>query len=321
MSFHFIQRLTKLFLTLSNTFRVTILGSSAALPTQKRASSGQWIECNNRSILVDCGEGTQMQLRKFKIHFQRISHILISHLHGDHFLGLPGLLSSMNLLGRTRDLKIYGPKGLKEVLDVYFQVSDTYLGFKFEIIPICTKDKIIIFEDNAIKIWSFPLAHRIETYGYSFEEKNSKLRIDKSKIAAYPFKPDHFAFLMKGVDFELLDGTKINHKLFTFPPLQERVYSYCSDTKPFNELNSYLHGTTTLYHEATFLESEAERAKKTFHATAMNAAQIAEAIQCKKLLIGHLSSRYESGKAHEEEAKVFFSNTSVVEDGQVYEII
>ena len=298
-----------------------MLGSSAAIPSQKRACASQWITCNNRSVLIDCGEGTQMQLRKFGIHFQRIGHILISHLHGDHFLGLPGLLSTMNLLGRNQGLKVYGPAPLQTILETFFQLSDTQINFNYEFIPVKMKERTLIFEDTGMRIWAFPLKHRIETYGYSIEEKQLRLKVDKAKAEAFNLQPTHFKFLSQGIDFELMDGTKIDHSDFTLPTHPNRMYSYCSDTAPFEKLASHLTGTTTLYHEATFLESEKARAIQTFHSTAMDGAQIAKSLGVKNLLLGHLSSRYPDGQKHTEEAKTIFQNSETVEDGQTYEIL
>lgn len=306
---------------MSKTFRVTVLGSSAAIPTQNRGSASQWVECNNRSILIDCGEGTQVQIRKFGIHLQRISFILISHLHGDHYLGLPGLLSTMNLLGRTRGIKVFGPAALKEVLDLSFKVGGAYVNFGFEFIAVDVELRSLIFEDNAIKIWAFPLHHRIECYGYSIEEKVGKLKINEVTTAQIEFKPEHFQFLTQGIDFEMLDGRWIDHKKYTIPSSAPRIYSYCSDTKPHELLAERLAGTTTLYHEATFLESEIDRARLTFHSTAAQAADLAKSIHVNKLLLGHLSSRYTDGLGHEQEAQPIFEQTEVVEDGSVYPII
>jgi ribonuclease Z len=227
----------------------------------------------------------------------------------------------MNLLGRNQGLKVYGPAPLKVILETFFQLSDTHISFNYEFIPVNTKEKTLLFEDAGMRLWAFPLKHRIETYGYSIEEKKIRLKVNKKKAEAANLLAAHYKLLSQGIDFELMDGTKIVHTDFTFPLEPNRMYSYCSDTAPFEGLSSFIDGTTTLYHEATFLEAEKERAIQTFHSTAKDGAEMAKALGVKKLLLGHLSSRYPDGQKHTEEAKTVFHESDTVEDGQTYEII
>lgn len=303
-----------------NNFNALVLGSSAAVPTTERSCSAQLVYCNNRYVLIDCGEGTQQQLRKFNAPFQRINHILISHLHGDHFYGLPGLIGTMSLLGRTTGIQVYGPPELLEILLVIFRASETTLSFNFNFIPLEMKTKEVIFEDEGMRISGFPLKHRIKTFGFSIEEKFQRLKINKNAVEGSTLSIEHLKLLAQGKDFQRLDGSWVFHKDFTLAPPPSRIYSYCSDTKPFPALKSYTKGTTTLYHEATFLSDKKERAKQTFHSTAAEAACLAKEIGARKLLLGHFSSRYPNTDQHLTEAKAYFENVDAVNDGFTYQI-
>ena len=271
-------------------------------------------------MLIDCGEGTQQQLRKFNAPFQRINHILISHLHGDHFYGLPGLLGTMSLLGRTTGIQLYGPPELLEILLVIFRASETTLTFNFNFIPLEMKTKEVIFEDEGMRISGFPLKHRIKTFGFSIEEKSQRLKINKNAVEGSTLSNEHLKLLAQGKDFQRLDGSWVFHKDYTLAPPPSRIYSYCSDTKPFPALKSYTEGTTTLYHEATFLSDKKDRAKLTYHSTASEAASLAREIGARKLLIGHFSSRYPNTDQHLIEAKEYFEHVDAVNDGVTYQI-
>ena len=303
-----------------NNFNVLILGSSAAIPTTSRACSSQLVFCNNRYELIDCGEGTQMQLRKFNAPFQRINHILISHLHGDHFYGLPGLLGTMSLLGRTAGVHVYGPPALLEILMVMFRASETKLSFNFTFIPLEMKTKALIFEDEGMQISAFPLKHRIKTFGFQIEEKFQRYKIDKKAISEANLNKEHLKLLAQGRDFQRLDGSWVKYSDYTLPMPTPRVYSYCSDTKPFKDQAGFLKGTSTLYHEATFLMDRKERAEQTFHSTAKDAALMALASGARKLLLGHFSSRYGDTIGHANEACEIFQDVEAVKDGEVYEV-
>ncbi len=271
-------------------------------------------------MLIDCGEGTQQQLRKFNAPFQRINHILISHLHGDHFYGLPGLLGTMSLLGRTTGIQLYGPPELLEILLVIFRASETTLTFNFNFIPLEMKTKEVIFEDEGMRISGFPLKHRIKTFGFSIEEKSQRLKINKNAVEGSTLSNEHLKLLAQGKDFQRIDGSWVFYKDYTLPPPPSRIYSYCSDTKPFPALKSYTEGTTSLYHEATFLSDKKDRAKQTFHSTAAEAASLAQEIGARKLLMGHFSSRYPNTDQHIIEAKEYFENVEAVIDGVTYQI-
>ena len=298
-----------------------MLGSAAAVPTTQRYCSSQLVYCNNRYVLIDCGEGTQMRLREYGAPFQRINHILISHLHGDHFYGLPGLLGTMSLLGRSTGIQLYGPPALLPMLKNIFQASETHLSFNFTFIPLTMNNHQLIFEDDGMKISAFPLNHRIATFGFCIEEKHQRLKINKQSIIGSDLTNEHLKLLAQGKDFQRLDGTWVKHSDFTLPPLKARKFVYCSDTKPFPKLEAYLSGCSTLYHEATFLSEKADRAKETYHSTAADAAKLADTLGVKRLLLGHFSSRYASTEGHVLEAKQLFNDVSAVEDGECYEVL
>lgn len=298
-------------------FNLTILGSGAALPTAMRATTAQYIECNNRHILIDCGEGTQSQIRKYGIKLQKITHILISHLHGDHFYGLPGLLSTMNLLGRNQGITVYGHPELEQLIKGMMEIGRNKLTFQINFIHLQYKDEQLIFEDRKIEISSFPLKHRIETCGFKIQEKPKEYQLDATTIKDSGLLIQHFPKLKKGQNIVLESGEKRNYEDYTLPPKPSRSYAFCSDTKPHETIIKSVQNVDLLYHEATFTEEHIERAKATFHSTAKQAAAVAKEANVRKLILGHFSSRYENSATHIEEAKLIFENTISAEDGMV----
>jgi len=298
-------------------FNLTILGSGAALPTAIRATTSQYIECNNRHLLIDCGEGTQSQIRKYGIKLQKITHILISHLHGDHFFGLPGLLSTMNLLGRNQGITVYGHPELEQLLKGMLEVGKNKLTFQINFVPLQYTTEEIIFEDRLIEISSFPLKHRIETCGFKIQEKPKEYQLDAEAIKGAGLLIQHFPLLKKGQNITLENGEIRHFEDYTLPPKPSHSYAFCSDTKPHEAIIKSIQNVDLLYHEATFTEEHIERAKATFHSTAKQAATVAKKAQVKKLILGHFSSRYESLATHLEEAKSVFANTLLAEDGML----
>lgn len=301
-------------------FHVTVLGSGAAIPTLHRNPSAQYINCNERHILIDCGEGTQMQFRRFGIRFQRISHILISHLHGDHFFGLVGLLSTMHLMGRDKGIQIYGPKGLEEIVRKQLEIGGAKPDFDIKFIETDPDTTGVIFSDKLIEILSFPLKHRIPTTGFLIREKSKERNINKSAIEGVEIGIEAIHKLKGGEDVALESGKILKATEYTLPPKPPRSYAYCSDTAFMPELAEVLKNVDVLYHEATFCEKEADRARSTFHSTAKQAALIAKNANVKSLYLGHLSARYTSVDEHLKESRAVFSRTDVVEDGLVIEI-
>lgn len=296
-------------------FEVTILGSGAALPTLQRNSSAQFVSCLNRSILIDCGEGTQLQMRKFGIKFQRLSVILISHLHGDHFFGLVGLISSMRLLGRDKNLTIVGPHGLERIVRDQLEIGHTQLDFEIDFLELSGKETRIVFEDKSIEIEAFPLKHKIPTSGFIIREKEKERGL-KPKATDHPkMKLEYIPRLKKGEDVIAEDGTVLRSTDFTKNPKKSLSYAYCSDTAFSEKVIAAVKGVSVLYHEATFIEKHRDNARHTMHSTAMDAARVAHAAEVGQLYMGHLSARYTHTDEHESEARTIFPSSTYVEDG------
>jgi ribonuclease Z len=295
-------------------FELHILGSGAALPTSKRQASGQYVNCNERHILIDCGEGTQQQLRKYGLKLQKIQFILISHLHGDHFFGLPGLLSTMHLLGRNKKLSIYGPPGLEALISAMLAAGGHPLQFDLTFHTIQPGASQIIYEDRLIEIYAYALKHRVPTLGYRINEKPKLLNLDKAAISAAGILIEDLPKLKAGISIER-NGKKYNYKNYTLPAQPVYSYAYCSDTKPSPSYLEAINEVDLLYHEATFNQQHLERAKSTFHSTAQQAAQQAVLANCKYLLLGHFSSRYDDALQHLTEARMVHSNVGAAEDG------
>jgi ribonuclease Z len=298
------------------TFELLILGSSAATPTSERSPSSQLLNIAERYFLIDCGESTQIQLRKYKAKFQSIDHIFISHLHGDHFFGLPGLLSSMHLLGRKQDLTVYCPKDLQQIIELINKVSDTTLNYKIHWHFTDNKGLDLLFEDSKVQVYSFPLKHRIYCTGFLFREKELPRNIDKDKLEKYNISRADILLLKNGKDVISEDGILIKNEDITRDPPPPRSYAYCSDTIFHTSLAEHIRNVDLLYHESTFLDDNQERAKKTFHSTAKQAAEIAKTAEVKKLLLGHFSVRYGNLDDFVKEAKSIFNNCEVALDGK-----
>jgi ribonuclease Z len=302
------------------TFELLVLGSSSASPTSERNPSAQLLNIAERYFLIDCGEATQIQLRKFRAKFQAIDHLLISHLHGDHFFGLPGLISSMHLLGRKQPLNVYCPKELKEIMDVIVRVSDTRLNFPINWIFTSNHCPQLIFEDQKVLVYSFPLKHRIFCTGFLFREKPLPRKIDKSILEKLNISFADILRLKAGSDVMNQDGILIKNADATIDPLPPRSYAYCSDTIYHEELAEIVKDVDLLYHESTFLEDHKERAAKTFHTTAKQAAALAAKARAGTLLLGHFSARYTDLQAFLREAGEVFANCVLATDGKKVKI-
>lgn len=301
-------------------FDLLILGSSSAAPTTHRNPSAQLLNIAERFFLIDCGESTQIQLRRYKTKFQKIDHIFISHLHGDHFLGLPGFLSSMHLLGRKQPLTVYCPKELKDIIDLINAVSETRMNY--EIIWRFTKSDgpDLLFEDDKVQVYSFPMKHRIFCTGFLFKEKPLLRKIDKFKLDKYKISTAEINKLRHGEDVINEEGKKIKNKEVTIDPEPPRSFAYCSDTIYDEDLVKYIKGVDLLYHESTFLNDKAKRASETFHSTAEQAAKIAKAAKVKQLLLGHYSARYGDLEPFINEASPFFKNVLLATEGKKFKI-
>ena len=301
-------------------FELTILGCHSATPTENKHTSSQILEVNGNLFLIDCGEGTQMQLRKAKVRFTRIKHIFISHLHGDHFFGLIGLISTFRLLGRSTPLNIYGPKGIKQIITLQLKMSNSWTDYPLNFHELSSLESELIYEDDSISVSTLPLDHRIYTNGFLFASKNNKRKINSNATKGLDLEPFHYSQLQEGCDIELADGTFFENQELTLDSVTAKKYAYCSDTAYNEDLISLLKGVDLLYHEATFLERHANLAKKTKHSTALQAAKIAAAANVKALLLGHYSSRYSEKLDFLKEASKVFDTIFLSEDLKTFSI-
>jgi ribonuclease Z len=301
-------------------FTIKILGSGSAAPLKGRHQSAQLVTLNQQHYLIDCGEGTQYRLIEGKTNLNKISVIFISHLHGDHMLGLVGLISTMNLLSRKNGLKIFSPSGLRELIIENFRISKTALDFELEIIEVHGNSKHQVYEDENVKVLAFPLVHGIETYGYWLEEKPRPLNLIKEKIAG--LSVEEMGLLKNGQHvYERNGELKYNVEEFTHPQTKCLSYAYCSDTMFSKKVIEAVRSCDWLYHEATYLEIHFEKAVNNQHATAKQAAIVAKEAGVQKLLIGHLSSRYENFDDHLAEAMSEFPNTFPAIEGKVFILV
>jgi ribonuclease Z len=299
--------------------KLTILGSSSALPTSERFPSAHVLNVHERIYLIDCGEGTQIQLRKNRIRFGKINHIFISHLHGDHVFGLYGLLSTFSLMGRTSPLHLYAPENYRTILASHLGDFDIHLNFEIDFIPLSGKDPVKIFEDKYITITSFPLEHRVPAYGFLFREKPCDRNIIKESIEKYKIPTVRIPAIKKGEDFVTAEGETIRNEDITYPGHEPLSYAYCSDTKYFKRLATFVKGVSLLYHEATFDLSLADLAVITGHSTTIDAAKTASIARAGALIIGHFSARYKDISPLVEEARSVFPETYPAIDGHTYD--
>ena len=299
-------------------FEVTILGSSSATPVYNRNPSAQLLNCNEKYYLIDCGEGTQQQLTKYNLKATRIDHIFISHLHGDHYFGLIGLLSSLHLNGRVKPMQIFGPTPLLEILEIQFKYSDTHLRYPIEFKPIEADESRQIFENQDLVVKTIILNHRIPTTGFIFEQKPRQRKLIKEKTDEISIA--YYAALKKGIDVEQPDGTILKSVDYTTSADAPRTYAYCSDTMYDERYFETIKGCDTLYHEATFMHELLDRANETHHTTARQAGEIARDNGINKLLIGHFSSRYKTLQLLLEEAQSIFANTDLAVEGRTFQL-
>lgn len=295
--------------------QVTILGCGSATPTLFRNPTSQWVEIHGRFFLIDCGEGTQVELLRRKLKMSKIRAVFISHLHGDHFFGLPGLISSMHLMGRKEKLLLIGPKGLKQIMQLIFQLSETTLRFQLDITELEDNSNGVIFSESSFHVSAFPLNHRISTFGYKFSE-NPKLRnLRPEMIEYYKIPVAERKKIKAGSDFRLPTGELVPNSKLCFEPSPSVEYAFCSDTAPQSEIIPHIKSVTALYHEATFENDLAARAVQTFHSTAAEAALQAKLAGVKKLYLGHFSSRYRDTDVILSQAREVFPDTEAVYDG------
>jgi ribonuclease Z len=301
-------------------FSVTILGSSSAIPTLSRFPTSQVVSLNERLYLIDCGEGTQIQLRKFGIKAGKINHIFISHLHGDHIFGLPGLISTMALGGKKGELHLYSHSELKMMLDNLMMFMNEFDDFRVVYHPLNFRSRAVIYEDSKLEIESFPLKHRIPCCGFIFREKPHELHLRGDVIDYLKIPVKDRVAIKGGADYRKPDGKIINNQELTFPADPIRSYTFCTDTVPRKQILSIINGVDLLYHEATFCDDLRDLALKTYHTTAKQAASLAKEAGIKKLIIGHFSSRYKNERSLVDEARAVFPNTFPANDGDRFEL-
>ncbi len=296
---------------------LTILGCHSATPRVNAHPTSQYLEINNRHFLIDCGEGTQRQMRKHKVGFSKINHIFISHLHGDHFYGLIGLISTFGILNREKELHIYGPKGLKEVTKLQLKVSKSYAKFDIIYHELTSKESELIFEDDKVSVTTIPLNHRVYTNGFLFREKEKLKKLNIENVQQYPeIETCDYHHIKAGKDITLESGEVIRNDELTLAPAKSKSYAFCSDTSYKEDIVPIIKEVDLLYHEATFLSDREDLAKKTKHSTAKQAAQIASLADVKQLIIGHYSSRYSNIDLFKKEASAIFSNVILAEEGK-----
>ena len=300
--------------------KLLILGSSASTPKINKYNTSQLLRIKSHYILIDCGEGTQMQLRKLKISFSKINHIFISHLHGDHYFGLIGLISTFRLLGRSNDLHIYAPEGLQDLISLQLKLSSSWLNYKLIFHTLNDNFQKTILKNKDFTVKTIPLNHRIYTNGFLFEENYNQMSIKKSKILEYKLEVSDIKKIKKGEDLTLQDGSKVQNSLFLKKPKISKKYAFCSDTAYHPSIIELISSADCLYHESTFLDSHYELAKKTKHSTASDAAKIASAAKVGKLILGHFSNRYRNQENFLKEAKPYFENVVLATEGTEFDI-
>ena len=300
-------------------FELTILGCGGAIPTLERNPSSQYLNIQDRHFLIDCGEGSQIQLSKYKCKFSKIDHVFISHLHGDHFLGLFGYLSTLSLLGRKSPINIYAPKDLLNLINAHNEISGKIYNFDLNFIPLNFQKSTKLFEDNILEIFSFPVNHSVPCCGFLFKEKKSPRNIIKTKIKDLGLGIGDIKKL-KNRENCILDGKSIEYKDVTVPGNRARSYAYCADTKKKKKIIPFIKDIDVIYHESTFLEELKNKASKTKHSTAYQAAKIALSANSKTLILGHFSARYDNVEKFVQEASSIFKNTVAAYDGYKYQI-
>lgn len=295
-------------------FELHILGCGSALPTTRHFPTSQIVNVRDKLFMIDCGEGAQLQFRKSHLKFSRLNHIFISHLHGDHCFGLLGLISTLNLLGRTAELHIHSPKGLETLLTPMLDFFNRQMTYKILFHEFDTKEPMQIYEDRSLTVTTIPLRHRMPCCGFLFAEKRRPNHIIREMVDFYQVPVYELNRIKNGADYVTPEGKTVSNNLLTRPSAPSRSYAYCSDTIYLSSIVEQIKGVDLLFHEATFANEDAPRAKETFHTTAAQAAEIARKAEVKKLLIGHFSARYEDENILLQEASAIFPDTQLAKE-------
>jgi ribonuclease Z len=299
-------------------FAVTILGNNSALPTLERHPTAQIITCNDQLILVDCGEGTQLQFARYKIKSSRLRYIFISHLHGDHYFGLIGLLNSLSLLGRKEPLTIFAPPELEAIIQLQMQCSGTVFQFELQFVALREENQGLILSDKELNVSFFPTIHRIPCYGFIFEMQKRKRKLLPEQAKVYEIPAAYYSKLQEGADYQRKDGLLVKNDWVTLPPPKEKKYVFYADTMYSEDLIRFAHNADLVYHETTYLHSLAERAAERFHSTTVQAATLALKANAQRLIVGHFSSKYTDLTCFEEECREVFPNSDVAAEGATY---
>ena len=300
--------------------KVTILGNNSALPAFGRHPTAQAVSVYGDIILLDCGEGTQIQMQRYGLRWRNVHHIFISHLHGDHYFGLPGLINSMSLLGRTAPLHLYAPAELQPILDSILSVADTVLCYPFYFHPLPTEGSMVLIDDPSFSVTCFLTEHRIQCHGFLVERKTRGRKLVPEKCREYEIPAAYYEILKQGRDYERKDGLLVKNEWVTTEGPSPKKYAYCADTLFTESFLPTIMNADTIYHECTYLEKDAEKAAARFHSTATQAAQIAKKANAKQLLLGHFSSKYKELDQFREEAEAIFPNVFVTVEGTSYEV-
>lgn len=299
--------------------KLTILGCHSATPRTNTNPTSQVLEIKNHMFLIDCGEGTQVELRRNKIKFYRIKHVFISHLHGDHYFGLVGLISTFRLLTREAELHIYAPKGLKEVVTLQMKLSDSWTNYPLIFHELNSKESELIYEDDKVEVHTIPLDHRIYTNGFLFKEKENDRKLDIGAVLDANINVAYYRKLKQGADVENEDGVLIDNKKVTKDPVPAKSYAFCSDTLYNESIIPIIKNTTVLYHESTFLDKNEVLCVPTKHSTAKQAATIAKKANVQTLILGHYSTRYNGYDEFKSEAQEVFDDVLLAKDGKSFE--
>ncbi|MBO4761052.1 MAG: ribonuclease Z [Bacteroidales bacterium] len=301
-------------------FTLKIMGSASAMPVVGRNQSAQVLDVHGRFFLLDCGEGVQSQLIRYRVPILKIDSLFISHVHGDHVFGLFGLLSTMGMKGRTAPVNIYGPVNLGPILKFFLSYYGDGLAFEIRFTPLKMKSPEVIYQTRSLEVEAFPLNHKIETFGYLIREKTPQFNIRKPAIAGYGLTLTEIGTLKRGEDVHREDGSVIKVEDAAYLPYTPRSYAYVSDTAPFPELPEWVKGVDLLYHETTYLNALADQAEKRFHSTTVQAAECALKAGVRKLVIGHYSSRCDNSALYEKECRKMFPETYAASDGDVFDV-
>ena len=300
-------------------FTLNVLGTASALPTTERYPSAQVLDVRGRLFMIDCGEGAQVGLRRAKISFQKIEHLCLSHVHGDHIFGIFGLLSTMGMLGRSAVLNIYAPKSFRPILDFFMTHFGEGVKYEINFVELDMTEPTVVYENRTVELLAFPLRHRVETFGLMIREKVPPYNVYKEAISRYGLTLAEIGTLKRGEDV-VREDCVIPHSEAAYLPYEPRSYAYCSDTAPFPELAQWVKGVSLLYHEATYPAEMAEMAERNFHSTTLQAAAVAKEAGVGKLIVGHYSSRYPSVDFYLDELRSVFPESYLAKEGDMIEV-